>query len=56
MKGITEMNIRQCRAEIPLSSMLRRSPKKCRRAMPPKLDELPYKAFAGSPLSAKVKI
>jgi hypothetical protein len=50
------MNIRQCRAEVPLSARLRRSLNKCRRARPPTLDELPYKAFAGSPLSAKAKI
>ena len=48
------MNIRKCRAEVPLSAWLRRS-QKSRRQKPPTQDEHPYKAFAGSPLSAMQK-
>ena len=49
------INIRKCRAEAPLSAWLRRS-QKSRRYEPPTQDKLPYKAFAGSPLSAIVKL
>ena len=50
MNKITKMNIRKCRAEVPLSVWLRRS-QKSRQPGLPTLDELPYKDFDGSPLS-----
>ncbi len=54
--GTIKKNIRKCRAEAPLSAWLRRSHKIGGANAPPIQDELPYKAFAGSPLSAKAKI
>jgi hypothetical protein len=49
------MNIRHCRAEVPLSVWLVKSQKN-RRPKSPTLDELPFNAFARSPLSVEVKL
>lgn len=48
------MNIRHCRAEVPLSVWLVKA--RNRRPKSPTLDELPFNAFAGSPLSVKAKL